>query len=304
MRLCSSPRSSAASPLRSPPSRQIYDSFGWEEEYTYIPLPSLLAEDAAEKDRIQAERNLERQREELERDDLWRTITIRDEADRARRDALIRMNEEVTAEARKKKQQMIDGFLGDLVKQFRATVYEATTDILATMSKNQGKLHPRSVVQLRNLIEQVGQMNFFGDTETDAMIRRVRSIFDQRPEAATRNAADLQVTLRDVAIITRASLLDLGEQPARFTDHRRRGHHARRDRHRPPPAGPRRHPERRSCRSFHDGTAGPPPPGYPATSGRRGWRKSAYERRTLPPTRPTRSLQAAGAGNRSSFPRR
>ena len=211
MRPCSSPRSSAASPLRSPPSNQIYDSFGWEEEYTYIPLPSLLAEDAAEKERIKAERDLERQREELERDDLWRTITIHDEADRARRDALIRMNEEVTAEARKKKQQMIDGFLGDLVKQLRATVYEATTDILATMSKNQGKLHPRSVVQLRNLIEQVGQMNFFGDTETDAMIRRVRSIFDQRPEA--RNAADLQVTLRDVAIITRASLLDLGEQP-------------------------------------------------------------------------------------------
>ena len=147
----------------------------------------------------------------MERDDLWRTITIRDEADRARRDALARMNEEVTAEARQKKQQMIDGFLADLVKQLRATIYEATTDILATMSKNQGKLHPRSVVQLRNLIEQVGQMNFFGDTETDAMIRRVRSIFDQRPE--TRNVADLQIALRDVAIITRASLLDLGEQP-------------------------------------------------------------------------------------------
>ena len=153
----------------------------------------------------------ERQREQLERDDLWRTITIRDEADRARRDALARMNAEVTAEARQKKQQMIDGFLADLVKQLRATIYEATTDILATMQKNQGKLHPRSVVQLRNLIDQVGQMNFFGDTETDAMIRRVRDVFDKRPEA--RNAADLQATLRDVAIITRASLLDLGEQP-------------------------------------------------------------------------------------------
>ena len=242
-----------------PTEQQIYDSFGWEEEYTYIPLPSLLAEDAAEKDRIQAERATERQREELERDDLWRTITIRDEADRARRDALIRMNEEVTAEARKKKQQMIDGFLGDLVKQLRATVYEATTDILATMSKNQGKLHPRSVVQLRNLIEQVGQMNFFGDTETDAMIRRVRSIFDQRPE--TRNVADLQVALRDVAIITRASLLDLGEQP--------RASRIIGDEDTTPAeiATARRRldldatPNRRSCRSFHDGTAGPPPPG-------------------------------------------
>ena len=39
-----------------PTENQIYDSFGWEEELTYIPLPSLLAEDAAEKDRIQAER--------------------------------------------------------------------------------------------------------------------------------------------------------------------------------------------------------------------------------------------------------
>jgi hypothetical protein len=198
-----------------PAENQVYDSFGWEEEYTYIPLPSLLAEDAAERDRITAERNLARQREELERDDLWHTITIRDEADRARRDALIRMNEEVTAEARTKKQQLIDGFLGDLVKQLRSLIYEATTDILATMQRSAGKLHPRSVVQLRNLIEQVSQMNFFGDTETDAMIRRVRSIFDQRPEAGKRsdNTADLQTALRDVAIITRASLLDLGEQP-------------------------------------------------------------------------------------------
>ena len=236
--------------------------------------------------------NLERQREELERDDLWRTITIRDEADRARRDALIRMNEEVTAEARKKKQQMIDGFLGDLVKQLRATVYEATTDILATMSKNQGKLHPRSVVQLRNLIEQVGQMNFFGDTETDAMIRRVRSIFDQRPE--TRNAADLQITLRDVAIITRASLLDLGEQP--------RASRIIGDEDTTPA-------EIATARRRLDLDATPNAPILPIISRwncrpAAAWRKSAYERRALPPTRQTRSLQAAGAGNRSSFPRR
>ena len=64
------PAGSAATPARRRPVRQsvrpphhrqiptenqIYDSFGWEEEYTYIPLPSLLAEDTAEKDRIQAE---------------------------------------------------------------------------------------------------------------------------------------------------------------------------------------------------------------------------------------------------------
>lgn len=194
-----------------PTESQIFDSFGWEEEYTYIPLPSLLAEDAAEKERIQAERALQRQREELTRNDLWRTIEIQNEADRARRDALARMNDQVTAEARKKKQEMIDTFLADLVKQLRTTIYEATTDILATMQRNDGKLHPRSVVQLRNLITQVGQMNFFGDTETTRMIDQVRAVFDKRPE--TRNVEDLRTALRDVAIITRASLLDLGEQP-------------------------------------------------------------------------------------------
>ena len=194
-----------------PTKSDIYDSFAWEEEFTYIPLPSLLAEDKAEAERIQAERQIERQREELERDDLWRTIQIKEDAERARRDALIRMNEQVTAEAKAKKQAMIDGFLADLVMQLRSTVYDATTDILQTMQKNQGKLHPRSVVQLRNLIDQVGQLNFMGDQETDDMIRQLKNVFEKRPEA--RNASDIQTTLRDVAIITRASLIDLGGQP-------------------------------------------------------------------------------------------
>lgn len=43
------------------------------------------------------------------------------------------------------------------------------------------------------------------------MIAKVRDVFDKRPE--TRNAADLQAALQDVAIITRQSLLDLGASP-------------------------------------------------------------------------------------------
>ena len=34
-----------------PTRQQIHDSFAWEREYTYIPLPSLLAEDVAEAER-------------------------------------------------------------------------------------------------------------------------------------------------------------------------------------------------------------------------------------------------------------
>ena len=151
------------------------------------------------------------------------------------------MNEEVTAEARQKKQQMIDGFLGDLVKQLRAMIYEATTDILATMSKNQGKLHPRSVVQLRNLIEQVGQMNFFGDTETDAMIRRVRSIFDKRPETHATPPICRSPSATSPSSPVPACLTSASSRAERHGIIGDAGHHARRDRHRPPPPGPRWH---------------------------------------------------------------
>ena len=117
------------------------------------------------------------------------------------------MNRQVTEEARQKKKQIIDGFLRDVVVQLRTTVYEATTDIAAAMTKNDGKLHPRPVVQLRSLIDRVGELNFFGDAETTKMIAQVQGLFD-RP-ATTRNQADIKTTLQDVALVTRQSLIDL-----------------------------------------------------------------------------------------------
>lgn len=194
-----------------PTAPEIYDSFAWEEELSYIPLPSLLAEDIAEAERTRERRRIEAQEEELKRDDLWKEIAIKDEADRARRQMLDRMNEEVVAQARAKKQQLIDGFLQDLIVQLRGMIYDATTDILATMQRNPGKLHPRSVVQLRNMIDQVGKLNFFGDGETTQMINQVRNVFDQRPEL--RNVEDLKTALTDVAIVVRQSLIDLGQEP-------------------------------------------------------------------------------------------
>ena len=58
-----------------PTQQQSYVPFDRKEEFPYIPLPSLLAEDAAERDRIKAERESARQREHRERADRWRTLT-------------------------------------------------------------------------------------------------------------------------------------------------------------------------------------------------------------------------------------
>jgi hypothetical protein len=199
-----------------PTASQIYDSFAWEEELSYIPLPSLLASDEAETERLRIEAERQRLEAELARDDLWREVAIRDEADRARRNALAAMNEEVVAQARERKEQLLNGFMNDMVVQLRSAVYNAVTDILATMERNDGKLHPRSVVQLRNLSEQVARLNFFGDDEIDLMLSQVRTAFDQRAEL--RNAANagygaINEKLNDIAVVTRASLLDLGQNP-------------------------------------------------------------------------------------------
>jgi len=193
------------------PSRdRIRDSFAYEVELSYVPLPSLLAEDLAEAERIQARREMERLEEEMKRDSLWREIRLEEEAARERQRLLEAMNRDVVEKARQQKEELIDGFLADLVRQLRGLVYEATTDVLAGIQK-QGRLHPRSVVQLKNLVDQVANLNFFGDEEIDRMIARVRIELDKAPP--DRDIREIQDRLRDIAVVTRATLIGLGESP-------------------------------------------------------------------------------------------
>jgi len=63
---------------------RIRDSFAFEVELRYVPLPSLLAQDLAEKERIEAQREMERLEEEMKRDSLWREVRLEQEAARER----------------------------------------------------------------------------------------------------------------------------------------------------------------------------------------------------------------------------
>lgn len=185
-----------------PSPSAIYASFAWEHSFSYIPLPAMLADqqalDAALVDRLTT-------------DARWREVAIADAADRAHRQELAAMHEAVLAEARTRKQELIDGFLSDLAVQLRSTVYNACTDVLAAMQRNDGKLHPRSVVQLRNLMEQVARLDFFGDADVGPMMEQVRQAFDTAAEH--RNHDQIWEVLSDVATVTRQSLLALGQDP-------------------------------------------------------------------------------------------
>lgn len=171
-----------------PTKDQIAASFAYEIELAYIPLPSLLAADT--------ERAAE--------------IAVTGEAERRKLAALEAMNREVIEQAKAQKELLVDGFLADITRQLRAMIYDAVTAVSDATAKN-GYLHPRSMVQLQNLVEQVGRLNFIGDRDADAMVERLRSLTSKA--SADRDPAEIQQALRDVQIVTRASLAALGDGP-------------------------------------------------------------------------------------------
>jgi hypothetical protein len=207
---------------RQIPTREaFYASFYFDVELEYVPLPSLLAEEQAEAERIHAQARAEQGRREmqlrLEQERVWaQEERIRAEVAAARsaaawKEQLMReMHREVVEQARRKKEQVVDSFLRDVVAQLRTLVYEVVTDVLASLQKN-NRLHPRSVVQLRNLIERVERLNFAGDADLGAMIEGVRAELDVA--AKDRSLREIEAALQDIAIVTRSTLIALGERP-------------------------------------------------------------------------------------------
>lgn len=171
-----------------PPASEIETSFHFNWELSYIPLPSMIAQDEVEAQSIyhDAEIDLQERRE------------------------LSDMRREVAREAQSQKRELVNGFMRDLVVQLRTMVYDATTDVLETMQKND-RLHPRSVVQLRNLIDQISDMNFFNDAEINQMINQVRAQLTTNPD--DRDTKEISRTLQAVGILTRNALIGLGENP-------------------------------------------------------------------------------------------
>jgi hypothetical protein len=173
------------------PSREDFTaSFGVETDLSYIPLPSLLEEDLQ-----QAE-----------------TVRAKAEAERAITEAERQMRQDVLQQAKAQKEELVFGFMRDLVKDLRETAYNATVDVLDSIKRN-GNLQPRSVVQLRTMAEQIQALNFFGDQEIDKMIAPIQQILNQR--AGDRDLGDIETKLRDVALVTRAQLIELGEPAIR-----------------------------------------------------------------------------------------
>ncbi len=177
-----------------PTADQIKASFTFEVELTFVPLPSLLAADEAEADRVRVDAI--KNREALD-------------AERKRQAQIDAMNEDVLRQAREQKERLVTGFVADVAAQLRTLIYEALSDVQKAMDRN-GKLHSRSVVQVRNLVEQLERLNFIGDRDVERAIAQMREIVE-RP-AEERELADVASTIRELRALTRRQLAALGQE--------------------------------------------------------------------------------------------
>lgn len=192
-----------------PPAEEIYASFAYEVYLSYIPLPSLLAAEVHDAAWITASREAEQMVRNTEAS--LRTYWAAAEADvqHYRRNAIEMVRQEVLASAQREKEKLIDGFLVDVARQLRGLVYDTVVSAYETTARN-GRVHPRTAVQLRNLVQEVQRLNFFGDQEVDRMVEKIRSLIEVPTQ--DRSTTQIQAALQDVALVLKASLLALGDQ--------------------------------------------------------------------------------------------
>lgn len=124
------------------------------------------------------------------------------------------LEQDLRRHAQERVSMALDSFLSSVVSQLRTLTYDVTCDVLATLQRRGGEtLAHQSVRQLHNLLTQVRALNFYGDTEMERMMEQMQSIVEQSPEERQRGIADIGRTLRAIATVTRATLLDLEEEP-------------------------------------------------------------------------------------------
>lgn len=186
-----------------PTPDDIRTSFAFEVSPTYIDLPMLAGDDeegGASGVRVE-KRAIENITEEEQRELRWRQAGTKE------RQAMMRtMNEDVVRKAQQQKEERIDQFLTKVIGQVRGLLYDATVNVLAAMKRKEN-LPPRSIVQLRNLVENLRLLNFYNDRDAERAMTLIENLIERPRE--DRDLDLIEQRLRDIATVMRSTLLTL-----------------------------------------------------------------------------------------------
>lgn len=190
-----------------PTAEQIRKSFYMEMRLFMVPLPTDLADDAAEQ-------LLEMQRVALEASRLEREEWENRSAAQERQRVLDEMTREAMRQQNELLQTLARDFEATVVRQMNLVAYEAATDLLAAIERN-GRPNSRNIVTLKNMIQTLREANFTDNAEIEAMIAQAEAQLDA--PAKEREVKTMDLVLRDIAIVARQNILALGGE----TDTRR-----------------------------------------------------------------------------------
>ena len=119
------------------------------------------------------------------------------------------MRREVLDTARREKDRLIADFQKSIIGELNSRVYEACADVLKALS-DKDNLHPRSVVQLKNLVANLDKLNFTQDVEIEEMLGAIKAGLNTATES---RGTGLQERLLDIGVITRNTLKEIGLSP-------------------------------------------------------------------------------------------
>jgi hypothetical protein len=124
------------------------------------------------------------------------------------------LEQDLRVHAQERVSVMLEDFLSSVTGRLRTLTYDAVCDVLTTLQRHSNeRLSPRSVVQLNNLLAQIRSLNFYGDADIDQIMTHIGQMVEQTPRERQASLADIQSVLHAIATTTRATLLDLGEEP-------------------------------------------------------------------------------------------
>lgn len=211
-----------------PTPGSVHSTFRFEWDLNYIPLPSLIESERAEMEAIQIQRNIARAEESEVYQKQAHEKHLRDlEADRKRKQVVAErdklnaeveaerlMHQEVARQAVRQKSELIDDFIRGYASKLYTLFFEATDQMIGTTRKN-GTFHPRSVLQLENMIKMGESINKFGIEipDVDLIIDSMKDTYQQVRNSTKdpHTVGDVERKLEAVRTLSEGALIAIGE---------------------------------------------------------------------------------------------
>ncbi len=221
-----------------PKKEDIEHAFTYEVERGVIPLPSLLAADMENADRIYRARTLRdaKVRAELEAIEVARRLELQKlsqqqrqeqeeqyrklQLERESQQRQLDMERDVLNDARRQKERLVREFYRGVVIHINTLIDTISQNILGSLEDHGGVLRGPVSGQLRNLITQLEQLNFVNDEQVASQIARLQAVLPSEGESEKAAKGTAKINTERITAVVRALhdeaekvLVDLGSAP-------------------------------------------------------------------------------------------